>query len=146
MISKNGGKDRRNAITVYLSDRAYLAVDLASEALNVSKTQYITNHLNIHDRYFKEAERLLREKRFEEIRRDYKKRKQYKRRKVKRGWSQTIYLDDLSYVAVLVASTATKLTITSYISKVLRVEKEFLELADEMLEKDINIIFERKKN
>lgn len=142
----NGGQESLHAVTVYMSERAYLAVDIACEENNETKTNFIRNRLKINKKYLEKAEKELEQRTFEEIRAEYKKRKQYKRRKVKKGWSTTIYLPSKEYVAVLFASTETKLTLTSYISKILRIEKKYLSIAEEMLDDDPNIIFERKKS
>lgn len=143
---QNGGSESLHSITVYMSDRAYLAVDIACEKTNEKKTNFIRNRLKINRQFLEKAELELENRSFEEIRAEYKRRKQYKRRKMKKGWSTTIYLPSKEYVAVLFASSATKMTLTSYISKILRIEKEYLEEAEKMLEDDPNIIFERKKS
>ncbi|PEM69284.1 hypothetical protein [Bacillus pseudomycoides] len=137
-------KNKQHAITITMSDRSYLAVDIACERNNEVKTNFIRNRIIIDRKFIKQAEDELRIKTFEEIRKEYKKRKQYKRRKIKKGWSTTIYLPSIEYIAVLFASVDRKRTLTSYISKSLRIEKEYLLEADKMLDEDPNIILERK--
>ncbi|AQS42488.1 hypothetical protein LSG23_20570 (plasmid) [Bacillus velezensis] len=141
----SGGSKNLHSLTVYMSDRAYLAVDIACEKNNEKKTNFIRDRLKINRQFLEKAQLELEKRPFEEIRAEYKRRKQYKRRKTKKGWSTTIYLPSKEYVAVLFASSATKMTLTSYVSKILRIEKEYLLEAEKMLEDDPNIIFERKK-
>ncbi|PGK15289.1 hypothetical protein CN895_08035 [Bacillus cereus] len=137
-------RNKQHAITITMSDRSYLAVEIACERTNEAKTNFIRNRIIIDKKFIKKAEDELRIKNFEEIRKEYKKRKQYKRRKMKKGWTTTIYLPSIEYVAVLFASVDRKRTLTSYISKSLRIEKEYLLEADKMLDEDPNIILERK--
>lgn len=146
MDSGNDVKERnkQHAITITMSDRSYLAVEIACERTNEAKTNFIRNRIIIDKKFIKKAEDELRIKNFEEIRKEYKKRKQYKRRKMKKGWTTTIYLPSIEYIAVLFASVDRKRTLTSYISKSLRIEKEYLVEADKMLDEDPNIILERK--
>ncbi|PFZ41983.1 hypothetical protein COL77_16435 [Bacillus wiedmannii] len=146
MDSGNDVKERnkQHAITITMSDRSYLAVEIACERTNEAKTNFIRNRIIIDKKFIKKAEDELRIKSFEEIRKEYKKRKQYKRRKMKKGWTTTIYLPSIEYIAVLFASVDRKRTLTSYISKSLRIEKEYLVEADKMLDEDPNIILERK--
>lgn len=146
MSKKNdGGSGKLHALTVYLNDRAYLAVDLACERNDETKTSFIRKRLKINEKFLKKAENELKIRSFEEIRAEYKRRKQYKRRKIKKGWSTTIYLPSKEYVAVLFASIERKKTLTSYIAKSLRIEQEYLLEAEKLLGDDPNIIFERKK-
>ncbi|EJR08143.1 hypothetical protein CN957_15985 [Bacillus cereus] len=146
MDSGNDVKERnkQHAITITMSDRSYLAVEIACERINEAKTNFIRKRIIIDKKFIKKAEDELRIKSFEEIRKEYKKRKQYKRRKMKKGWTTTIYLPSIEYIAVLFASVDRKRTLTSYISKSLRIEKEYLVEADKMLDEDPNIILERK--
>jgi hypothetical protein len=137
-------RNKQHAITITMSDRSYLAVEIACERTNEAKTNFIRNRIIIDKKFIKKAEDELRIKNFEEIRKEYKKRKQYKRRKRKKGWTTTIYLPSIEYIAVLFASVDRKRTLTSYISKSLRIEKEYLVEADKMLDEDPNIILERK--
>ncbi|WP_176542848.1 hypothetical protein [Bacillus wiedmannii] len=137
-------RNKQHAITITMSDRSYLAVEIACERTNEAKTNFIRNRIIIDKKFIKKAEDELRIKSFEEIRKEYKKRKQYKRRKMKKGWTTTIYLPSIEYIAVLFASVDRKRTLTSYISKSLRIEKEYLVEADKMLDEDPNIILERK--
>ncbi|MGX5430252.1 hypothetical protein [Bacillus cereus] len=137
-------RNKQHAITITMSDRSYLAVEIACERTNEAKTNFIRNRIIIDKKFIKKAEDELRIKNFEEIRKEYKKRKQYKRRKMKKGWTTTIYLPSIEYIAVLFASVDRKRTLTSYISKSLRIEKEYLVEADKMLDEDPNIILERK--
>jgi hypothetical protein len=68
-------RNKQHAITITMSDRSYLAVEIACERTNEAKTNFIRNRIIIDKKFIKKAEDELRIKNFEEIRKEYKKAK-----------------------------------------------------------------------